>query len=169
MLLYPVAQYYGYHEATFSIASARRVLLSPIFLAVVAALIVNLADTEPGTFLTRTLSPLGSATTPLMLLAVGMSFGGFATRVSEAVLAVILRMFAGAVLGCFFVWLWGFSGATAMVVIASAAAPVGASAAAIASATKLDKEIAINAISISALAGLVSASSLLFLMSRILV
>ena len=46
---------------------------------------------------------------------------------------------------------------------------VGASAAAIASATKLDKEIAINAISISALAGLVSASSLLFLMSRILV
>ena len=141
MLLYPVAQYYGYHEATFSIASARRVLLSPIFLAVVAALIVNLADTEPGTFLTRTLSPL----------------------------AVILRMFAGAVLGCFFVWLWGFSGATAMVVIASAAAPVGASAAAIASATKLDKEIAINAISISALAGLVSASSLLFLMSRILV
>lgn len=167
VLAYPVAQYFGHHRASFSIALVRRVLLSPIFLAIIAALVVNLAGIDPGSFLTQTLSPLGSATIPLMLLAVGMSFGGLASRVSEAVLAVALRMLVGVVLGCLIAWLCGLDGTTAIIVIVSAAAPVGASAAAISAVSDLDKDIAINAISISALAGLVTASSLLFLTTRV--
>jgi predicted permease len=166
-LTYPVAQYYGEQKARFSVTSLRRVLLSPIFLSIVAALAVNLLGFEPGSFLTRTLAPLGSATIPLMLIAVGMSFGGFASNLADATFAVILRMFVGVSLGCLFVWLFGFSGTTAIIIVVSTAAPVGASAAAIAAVSRLNKDIAVNAISMSALIGLVTAPILLFITIRI--
>jgi predicted permease len=166
VLSYPIAQYYGHHAAQISLASTRRVLLSPIFLSVVAALLVNLVDAVPGSFLTRTLTPLGSATIPLMLLAVGMSFGGFAGRIADALLAVMLRMLGGALLGCLIVWYLELGGTTAIIVMVSAAAPVGASAAAIAAVSELNRDIAVNAISMSALAALVTASAMLFLTTR---
>jgi predicted permease len=72
------------------------------------------------------------------------------------------------VLACLLVWLFGFAGITAIVVIVSAAAPVGASAAALTAVSGLNKELAVNAIAISALAGLITSSALLLLLSRML-
>jgi predicted permease len=96
-----------------------------------------------------------------------MSFGGFASNLADATFAVILRMFVGVSLGCLFVWLFGFSGTTAIIIVVSTAAPVGASAAAIAAVSRLNKDIAVNAISMSALIGLVTAPILLFITIRI--
>jgi predicted permease len=166
-LCYPIAQYYGHSKAEFSSASVKRVLLSPIFIAIAAALVFNLGDVTPPSLVTRTLGPLGSATIPLMLLAVGMSFGGFASHVFDAMNAVALRMIVGGLFGWLLVTLFGFGGTTAIVVIVSAAAPVGATAAAFAAVSDLDREVAVNAISISALMGLVSSSALLLLLSRV--
>jgi len=166
-LCYPIAQYYGHNKAEFSTASVRRVLLSPIFVAIAAALAVNLGELTPPTLVSRALGPLGSATIPLMLLAVGMSFGGFASHVFDAITAVALRMLVGGLLGWLLVSLLGFDGMTALVVIVSAAAPVGATAAAFAAVSNLDRDVAVNAISISALVGLVSSSALLLVLSRV--
>lgn len=165
---YPIAQYYGRDKATFSSASVRRVLLSPMFIAILAALIVNLTGWNPPPLADRTLGPLGLATMPLMLLAVGMSFGGFATHVIDAIVAVALRMLLGGLLGWLLVTIFGFRGTTAVAVIVSAAAPVGATAAAFAAVSDLDRDVAVNAISISALAGLATSSLLLLYLSRTL-
>lgn len=164
---YPIAQYFGRKDAFFSFQQMARVLLSPIFLAIAAALLVNLADIDPGEIVRLTLAPLGAATVPLMLVAIGISFSGFSLHSTGAMIAVSIRMLFGGALGCLFVWLFGFNGITAIVVIVSAAAPVGASAAPIAAVSGLNRDLAVNAISMSALAGLVTSSVLLFVMSRL--
>lgn len=163
---FPIAEYYGHGKARFSRASVRRAILSPILIAVVAGLVVNLASLATPAVLQATLKPLGAATIPLMLIAVGMSFGGFASDVREAAFTVTIRMLFGGLFGLACVWTFGFSGLTAAVVVVSAAAPIGASAAAMATVAGLNREIAVNAVSISALIGLLSTALLLFLASR---
>jgi len=158
---FPVAQFFGHRKALISPRFLARVLLSPIFLALAAALAVNLAGSGSGTLLAATLAPLGAATIPLMLIAVGMSFAGLAGRLSGTLLAIVLRMLLGTLLGFGSVWLLGLEGSTAAVVIVGAAAPVGASAAAILSVSGLNRELAVSAISVSALIGLFSTSALL--------
>ena len=165
---FPIAQFYGHQKALFSVRFLSRVVMSPIFLAIAAALIVNLAQLRTGSIIMATLTPLGGATIPLMLIAVGMSFGGLTDYISQAVLAGALRMLLGALLGFASVWLFGFQDLLATVVTVSAAAPVGASAAAISSVSGLNKEVAVTAISITAIVGLVSTSVLLFATSRFL-
>lgn len=165
-LAYPIAQYYGRKEALFSFRRMAAVLLSPIFLAIAGALLVNLASIDTGELVKITLAPLGAATVPLMLIAIGMSFSGFSIHGAGAITAVAVRMLFGGTLACLFVWLCGFEGVTAIVVIVSAAAPVGASAAALTAVSGLNKELAVNAIAISALAGLFTSSALLFVLSR---
>lgn len=167
-IAFPIAQFYGHQKTLFSLRFLGRVVMSPIFLAIAAALIVNLAQLHTGSILVATLTPLGEATIPLMLIAVGMSFGGFTDHLSEAVLATALRMLLGALLGFVSVWLFGFQDLLVAVVIVSAAAPVGASAAAITSVSGLKKEVAVSAISITAIIGLLSTSVLLFATSRFL-
>jgi predicted permease len=77
-------------------------------------------------------------------------------------------MLFGGLLACLIVWVFGFEGITAIVVIVSAAAPVGASVAALVATAGLDKDLAVNAIAISALAGLFTTSALLFVLSRVI-
>jgi len=163
--IYPLAEWFGHGKAHFTAASVRKVVLSPIFIAIVLALVVNLAGVDPGELVRATLSPLGRATVPLMLIAVGMSFGGLASQVPEAMLAIAVRMLFGLMVGVLLVLAFGFEGLTAAVVIVSAAAPVGASAAAVASVAGLSRAVAVNAVAVSALIGL-STSALLFATSR---
>ena len=163
VLAYPIAHYYGHHQAFFTIRTVTKVILSPIFLSIVLALLVNLADIDTGSTLAAALTPLGQATLPLMLIAVGVSFGGFSLHSTNSLTAVGIRMALGAALGWLGVWLFGFEGTTAAVVVVSAAAPVGASAAAITVVSDLNKAVAVNAISMSALLGLFSTSALLFI------
>jgi len=164
-LAYPIAHYYGHQHAFFTIRTVAKVMLSPIFLSIVAALVVNLVGLRPGPMIGAALSPLGSATLPLMLIAVGASFTGFSVHSSESVIAVATRMLFGASLGWLGVSLFGFEDATAAIVVVCAAAPVGASAAAISVVSDLNRDIAVNSISMSALIGLFSTSALLYLAS----
>jgi predicted permease len=166
-LAWPIAQVYGREDSLFTMRRAVRVFLSPIFLAVAVALLINLADLEPGRWVTSTLTPLGSATVPLMLIAIGISFSGFSIQGAGTIIAVAVRMLFGGLLACLIVWLFDFDGVTAIVVIVSAAAPVGASVAALVATAGLDKDLAVNAIAISALAGLFTTSALLFVLSRV--
>ena len=165
--VYPLAEYFGHHSTGFSFASMKRVLLSPMFISVVAALLVNLLDIRVGQTIDAVLAPLGAATIPLMLIGVGMSFSGLDEKLPPALFAIGIRIVGGALVGLCAVWVFDFRGLTAVVVITSAAAPVGASAAAIASVSGLNRSVAINAVSLSALIGLFTTSALLYLTSSI--
>lgn len=165
--LYPVAEYFGHDKAGFSLASVKRVLLSPIFLAIALALLVNLSGVAIAPAVDAVLGPLGAATIPLMLIAVGMSFGGLTSHVAEALLTIAVRMLFGGLVGLTLVNLFGLQGLTAAIVVVSAAAPVGASAAAVSSVSGLNRDVAVNAVSISALIGLVTTSVLLFVTSGV--
>jgi hypothetical protein len=162
-LIYPIAEYFGHDKPGFSMSSVRRVVLSPIFAAVAAGLVVNLAGVELASMVAATLDPLGRATVPLMLIAIGMSFGGFTVHVAEAFTGVTIRMLLGGLVGAGLVAILGFEGTTAAVVVVSAAAPVGATTAAIAAVSGLNREVAVNAVSLSALIGLITTSALLYL------
>jgi predicted permease len=166
-LAWPIAQFYGRKDTTHLLRRISRVLLSPIFIALALAVLTNLASIDSGELVKITLAPLGSATVPLMLIAIGMSFSGFSIHSAGAIIAVAARMLFGGVLACLFVWMFGFQGVTATVVVVSAAAPVGASAAAVAAVSGLNRDLAVNAISISALAGLFTLPALLFIASRV--
>ena len=161
--IYPIAEYFGHGKAGFSLASVKRVMLSPIFVAIILALVVNLAGIDPGPVSDAVLGPVGAATTPLMLMAVGMSFGRLGERAHAAIATISIRMLGGGMIGLCLAWLIGLQGFTAAVVIVSAASPVGASAAAIASVAGLDRETAVAAVSMSALIGLVTTSVLLYI------
>jgi len=161
--IFPIAEYFAHHKVGFSSASVKRVMLSPIFIAVVLALVTNLAGISPGPAFRAVISPIGVATTPLMLIAVGLSFGGLGSRATAAIATIAIRMLGGVAVGLGLAWALGFEGLTAAVLIVAAAAPVGASAAAVATVAGLNREIAVNAVSVSALVGLVTTSALLYL------
>jgi predicted permease len=114
------------------------------------------------------LSPLGSATIPLILIAVGISFSiaGLSARLTVA--TVLLRMLLGLITGLLIVWGFGFSGVTAAVVIVLAAAPIGFNSVSLASIGKLDTEQAAAALSVSVAIGLVSTTLLLIIALRVL-
>jgi predicted permease len=165
--VYPIAEYFGHDRPGFSLVSVRRVMLSPIFIAIAAALFVNLSGAGVAPVVATVLRPLGEATLPLMLITVGMSFSGLAGHVSEAAAAIAVRMLFGGMLAALLSWQFGFQGLTAAVVVVSAAAPVGGSAAAVASVSGLNRDVAVNAVSISAMIGLVTTSVLLYATSYV--
>jgi len=164
---YPVAEYFGQHKAGLSAATVKRVLLAPIFIAVALAILVNLSGIVAAPPFDAVLAPLGAATIPLMLISVGMSFGGLTAHVTEAVITIAIRMLFGGLAGLALVQVLGLDGLVAAIVVVSAAAPVGASAAAVTAVTGLNRDVAVNAVSISALIGLFTTSALLFLTSRV--
>jgi predicted permease len=68
----------------------------------------------------------------------------------------------GLAAGFFFVWLFGFAGATATVVLVAAASPIGFSSVTLASVARLDTEQAVAALSLSVAIGMASTPFLLW-------
>jgi predicted permease len=110
----------------------------------------------------RVLSPLAAATIPLTIVALGISFSNVTLRDPLPLRAVLLRMPLGLAAGLFFVWLFGFTGTTATIVLIAAASPIGFTSVTLASVAKLDIEKAVAALSISVALGLVSTTLLLW-------
>jgi predicted permease len=153
---YWLAQRFGQSAAATTFSFLMKTLRSPIFLAVAVGVIMNLADWSIPELLVDVLSPLGEATIPLVLIAVGISFSGAGlfSRLPSATL--ILRMPLGLMIGVFIVWALDFQGITAAVVVVSSAAPIGFSSVTLASIADLDTEQATAALSMSFGVGMIS-------------
>jgi len=163
---YLVSLYYKHEQSVHVLASLSKLLRSPLFIAILVALFVNLRGLPVAEIVVNVLSPLSSATIPITLIALGISFSKVSLDNPLPVVTVVLRMVLGLLVGLVLVWLFGFKGMTAVVVIASAAAPIGFSAVTLASVSELDKEQASIALSISIAVGLLSTALLLSVAAR---
>ena len=136
---------------------------APIFIAVAAALLVNLGGFHLSPFIYRVTEPLGAATIPLILVALGIALSPAAVQRPWPVVPILLRMGLGLVLGIALAMMFGFEGMTRWVVIASAAAPVGAGSVALAAIGRFDVERATAAVTLSVAMGFFSVTILLWL------
>jgi predicted permease len=159
---YAAASHFGSSRKTSIAASLFRTVRSPLFIALAIALVCALGELEPPDLAMRVLSPLAAATIPLTIVALGVSFSNVTLRDPLPLRAVLLRMPLGLAAGLFFVWLFGFTGTTATVVLIAAASPIGFTSVTLASVAKLDIEKAVAALSISVAVGLASTTLLLW-------
>lgn len=165
---YSAASYFGSSRKTSIAASLLRTVRSPLFIALAIALVCSLSKFTPPAMATYVLSPLAAATIPLTIVVLGISFSNISLGDPLPVRAVLLRMPLGLAAGLLFVWLFGFTGTTATVVLIAAASPIGFSSVTLASVAKLDTEQAVAALSISVALGLVSTTLLLWAGQRLL-
>ncbi|HEX6259141.1 MAG TPA: AEC family transporter [Woeseiaceae bacterium] len=159
---YSAAGYFGSSRRASLAASLFRTIRSPLFIALAVALVCALGEIKPPVMATRVLSPLGAATIPVTIVALGISFSNVTLRDPLPIRTVLLRMPLGLAAGFFFVWLFGFTGVTATVVLVAAASPIGFSSVTLASVARLDTEQAVAALSLSVAIGLVSTTLLLW-------
>lgn len=159
---YSIAMYFGNAAADSTLTNVLRTIRTPIFIAVVAALVVSAGQMQVPAIATSLLSPLAAATTPLVLVAIGMTFSTKGVSGRLAMITILLRMLLGLVVGIVIAWLFRFEGLTAAVVAVSAAAPIGFNTVALASIGNLDTEQAASSLSVSVAVGVVSTTLLLF-------
>lgn len=160
-IAYSISLYFG-KTAGESVASySFKTIRTPIFVAIVAALIVNTFQVAVPSIVSDILSPLGSTAMPLVLIAVGISFSTAGLSSSLTITTILLRMLLGLIAGLLIVWVFGFTGVTAAVVVVLAAAPIGFNSVALASIGKLDTEQAASALSVSVAIGVLSTTLLL--------
>lgn len=157
-----LANRFGASDSLSMLDAVAKVFRSPLFLAVVAALLANLADWTVPPLLEAVFGPLGAMTAPLILIALGLSFSISSFADGPVWGTVALRMVVGLVLGLLAVWGFGLSGLSAIVVITLAAAPIGFNAVTLVSLGQLDTERATAALSLSIAIGLVVAPLILF-------
>lgn len=160
---YGIALRYGAGGTLSISASLVKILRTPMFIGVMAALLMNIAGWVIPSWLESILAPLGATTVPLVLIALGMSFSFAKLRDSVVYGTVMIRMLGGLLVGSFFVFVFGLEGVTAVVVIASASAPLGFNAVTLASIARLDIEHATASLSVSVAIGLVLSSAIVLI------
>jgi predicted permease len=155
---YSVATRFGESAQSSLMRSVGRTAASPLFLAVIAALVVSATRIEVPPLVETLLTPLGRATMPLVLVALGVSISGARLRDAAVIATVLIRMVGGLAAGLLIVSALGFDRNIAVVVIASAAAPIGFNAVTLASIGRLDTDRAAASLSVSILVGVVTAT-----------
>lgn len=159
---YSAAGHYGSSQQRSVFSSVAKTFRSPLFVALAMALFFALSKRQPPEVLSRILSPLGGATIPLTIIALGILFSRVSLRDRLPVRTLLLRMPLGLASGFLFVWLFGFEGTTAVVVLVAAAAPIGFSSLTLAAVANLDSSQAAAALSLSVAVGLASTTSILW-------
>jgi hypothetical protein len=160
---YSAAGWFGRSHGASVGSSLLKTLRSPLFIALAAALVFALGGLRPPVIVERVLSPLGATSIPLTIVALGISFSNVTLRDPLPVRTVLLRMPVGFAAGLLLVWLFGFTGTTATVVLVAAAAPIGFTTVTLASVANLDTDRAVAALSISVAVGLISTPLILWL------
>lgn len=123
LMIYSVGVYVasGHHELRQGL---KAVLRTPLIYAAVLGLVFNLTGVPVPEPALRSLSLMGQAAVPLMLLILGVNVGRYRlTRIPTTVAASLIRVGGGFVLGLLAVWLLGLSGISRAVVIFESAMP----------------------------------------------
>ena len=162
---YFVALSYGNATSTSMTASLVKTLRAPMFVAIAAAIVLNLAGVKVPDVVFRILTPLGNMTLPLILLALGVSFSLATLRGVLPAATVALRMVLGFAAGLAIVFVFRPDPMFAAILVASAAAPIGFSSVTLASVANMDAEQATGALSLSIAIGLFTTPLLLWALS----
>ncbi len=158
---YSLALRYGQQEGSRVSSILLKTLRAPIFLSIAVAVGFNALDYAVPAVANAVLAPLGAATAPLVLIAVGIMFSVRGLFGRLPVITLLLRMPLGLAAGLLVAWMLGFEGMTAAVIAISAAAPIGFNSVTLASIGGLDVDQATSALSISIAVGMVTTTVLL--------
>ncbi|NLV71096.1 MAG: AEC family transporter [Actinobacteria bacterium] len=102
----------------------KTVLKTPLVYAAVIGLVVSLTGTRLPAAVVNSVEFVGRAAVPLMLLVLGMNMGRFRfSQIPLTLIASVIRMGGGFLLGLSAVWLLGLTGIPRAVVIFQAAMP----------------------------------------------
>ncbi len=156
-----VAVRLGHQQSRSAFDAAWGLLRTPLFIALVTAVVLNVCDVVLPEVIRAVFEPLGSSTIVLTLVALGIAINVRYLYGLVPWLSVACRMAVGLLVGLLIVSVFDYRGTGALVIIASAAAPIGFSAVALASAAKLDTEKAAAVVSLSVLIGVVLTSMIL--------
>ncbi len=157
----PIAYRLADRDRRPTAAAFLRLLRTPVILALVAGVVLNLQGASLPTVVRQTLDPLADATILLTMIALGGTFSLRELRGTLPIAAVGFRMLVGVAAGTGLAALLGLDDLTALVVVASSAAPVGFSAVTLANIARLDTSRAAAAVSVSVLVGMLSTTLLL--------
>ncbi len=105
-------------------------------------------------FIQKYLLLIGSPTTPLIMLSLGIYFHPHLARIPKALIAVLIRMGLGLAFGFTAVSLLNIQGIARQIVIISCGAPIGFNTIVFANLESLDKEFAATMVSIALFLGL---------------
>lgn len=131
-----------------------RVLKSPLFWSLMLGVLLSLSGTSLPASLENVINPLGSMTSPLILIALGIFFSLNLEHLRLVSLALAIRMGLGLLFGVMIATLLGLEGTTFIVVSLCSGAPIGFMALTFSSLAKLDTELTSSAVSLSILIGL---------------
>ncbi|GGJ50510.1 transporter [Deinococcus roseus] len=144
---------------------AGRILTSPPIIGIVIGLVINLFSLHPPDPIMNTLTMLGTATLPMVMLALGMYYSPRIRNLPVTFLAIGLRMLVGFGLGLLLAQVLGLTGINRVLLLLTASAPAGTNTLTFSVLEKLDTELAASIVSTSILMGLVLVPVILMLTS----
>lgn len=140
----------------------KKILALPPFWALVVGILLNLTGNTVPSFLTETMTQLGSLLVPLVLLALGAYFEVRIEKPLQIFPVIFGRMALGGALAFFFVWLFSLEGASRLIVLLGGIAPLGFNTLVFSSLEGLDTEYAAQLVSVSLVVGLFAIPLLLY-------
>ena len=151
---YYLACRYGGDGNQGSMALLRKFLASSPLIALVVAVVFNLAGVHVPEVGIEFLKILGGMTTPLMMLSLGIYFDTRIFRTGPLSAVIALRMLLGLLLGSLCVVLFDLHGLVKVVVLILSSAPAGMMTLTYSTMENLDKDFAASVVSYSTLIGL---------------
>lgn len=152
--VYYIAHKYGTEEKSRKMVLKKIVGSMPLW-AILLAVSFNLSNTQLPLVVNNFLELMGAMTIPLIMLSLGVYFSPKIEKFAPLVLAIIIRMGFGLLLGFLFVNLFNLEGLTRTIILLGSAAPVGYNTLTFSSLENLDKEFAASLISFSIIIGII--------------
>jgi predicted permease len=150
-----VATCYGDTHMTGAKQSILRVVSSPILLAALSGVVVNLSGFQVPAPVQKVVELVGVANTPLAMLTLGSFLQLRYSNGGPMMLTVALRMGVGFLAGQVLLLLFGLQGIERATVAMGAAMPIGLVTLVYSVSEGLDAEVAAGAISLSILVGII--------------
>ncbi len=151
--VYYLACRYG-NEGRGGLHLLRKFLCSPPLLALCLALALNLSGLQLPQTANIFLQQLAYLTTPVVLLALGLSFNHRVVHLGPLLTAVTIRMLAGLLFGVAFAELFQLQGLARTLTLVMSAAPSGVNTLVFSSLEQLDTEFAASIVSYATLFGI---------------
>lgn len=159
---YSIAISYGERGRLSAVELAKKVMLSPAFISLIIALLLNFTHTSMPQFLMPTTNLLADLTSPLILIALGLILEVKLMFPLQTLQSLFFRMIVGLSVGVVFVKIFGLTGIDRVTALMLSASPVGFNTVTFSSMEKLDDEFAASIVSMGLIAGLIIMSILAF-------
>jgi predicted permease len=141
----------------------RKFLVAVPVWAIIISIGLNLGSVRLPPVLLNTFQLAGDTTIPLIMISLGAYFTPRLVLPRAIVVAILIRMVLGLLLGYFFVEIFNLSGLTRTIVLLGSSAPIGFNTITFSSLEDLDKEFAASLVSTAIAIGIIYVPLFIFL------